>query len=283
MGRINPQKTLSLAGVDWQEAWEREDSLRAKPADASHWSCMAKSYGERSLSEYEAAFIERAGIQPGQTVLDFGCGVGLLAIPLAKMGCRVVACDFAQGMLDRLAENARAAGVDGLIESHLIAWDDDWQAAGILPDSVDVAIASRSIATRNLLGALTKLDQTARQRVCVTVAAGRSPRRDERAFAVVGRSRPPVADFAFCANVLLQHGVFPEVSYIVTHSRPAFADRDEAIESLTDMLGGPLAPEELARLEAFLDEHYSIDPTAHPARAYASDELREVRWAFISW
>lgn len=283
MHSVSSQKTLSLAGVDWQKAWEHEDSLRSKPADASHWSCRAKSYGERSLSEYEPIFIERSGIKPGQTVLDFGCGSGLLAIRLAKMGCKVVACDFSEGMLAMLESNARQAGVAELIEPHLLAWDDDWQAAGIEPDSVDVAIASRSIATRDLLGAVTKLDRVARERVCVTVAAGRSPRRDERAFAVVGRTRPPVADFAFCANILFQHGVFPEISYIVTHSRPAFASRDEAVESLTDMLGGTLTNDERAKLEAFLDEHYSIDEEANPARAYAADCLREVRWAFITW
>ena len=92
-----------------------------------------------------------------------------------------------------------------------------------------------------------------------------------------------MADFAFCANILFQHGVFPEISYIVTHSRPAFASRDEAVESLTDMLGGTLTNDERAKLEAFLDEHYSIDEEANPARAYAADCLREVRWAFISW
>lgn len=283
MHSISQDSKLSLAGVDWQQAWQREDSLRSKPADASHWSCRAKSYGERSLSEYEQEFIDRSGIRPGQTVLDFGCGVGLLAIPLAKMGCKVVACDFSEGMLEMLAANAKAAGVEGLIEPHLLAWDDDWFRAGLAPDCVDVAIASRSIATRDLLGALTKLDAVARQRVCVTVAAGRSPRRDERAFEAVGRSRPPVADFAFCANILFQHGVFPDISYIVTHSRPAFASREEAVESLTDMLGGAVSPDEQARLLSFLDEHYAVDPQANPARSYAADEMREVRWAFISW
>lgn len=69
----------------------------------------------------------------------------------------------------------------------------------------------------------------------------------------------------------------------MTHSRPAFADRNEAIESLTDMLGSSLTPEEQVALEAFLDEHYAVDEHAKSGRAYASDELREVRWAFISW
>ena len=283
MDHISQDNVISLAGVDWQQAWEYEDSRRVRPADASHWSGRAKSYGEHSLGEYERTFIERAQIKPGQTVLDFGCGIGLLAIPLAKMGCKVIACDFSEGMLAMLREGAAAAGVSDSIDARLLAWDDDWRAAGIEPDSVDVAIASRSISTHNLLGALTKLDRTARERVCVTVAAGCSPRRDERAFAAVGRTRPPVVDYAFCTNILFQHGAFPEISYIVTRSRPAFADRNEAFESLTDMLGSSLTSDERVALEAFLDEHYAVDEHAKPGRAYASDELREVRWAFISW
>ena len=131
MDHISQDNVISLAGVDWQQAWEYEDSRRVRPADASHWSGRAKSYGEHSLGEYERTFIERAQIKPGQTVLDFGCGIGLLAIPLAKMGCEVIACDFSEGMLAMLRENARVAGVSDLIDVRLLAWDDDWQAAGI--------------------------------------------------------------------------------------------------------------------------------------------------------
>ena len=104
------------------------------------------------------------------------------------------------------------------IEIRKLAWDDDWRGAGVGPDSVDVAIASRSLATYNLTDALVKLDTTARRRVCATIAAGRSPMKDERAFEAVGRPRTPVADAAYVINILLAHGVFPDVSYIVTHA-----------------------------------------------------------------
>lgn len=284
MGRIQREGVLDLAGVDWQKAWEMQDSRKTRPPDALQWTKRSKSYaGDAGVGSYEREFIERSGIVPGDTVLDFGCGVGLLAVPLAQMGCTVLACDFSQGMLDQLRERARAAGVESHIQARLLAWDEDWQAAGIMPRSVDVAIASRSIATTDLLGALSKLDRTARRRVCVTVAAGMSPRRDERAFEAVGRRRPLIEDFAFCANILFQHGVFPEISYIVTHSRPGFSDRTEAFAGLCEMMGGDLSAEERSLLDAYLDEHYSTDPAAHPDRAFACDSMREVRWAFISW
>lgn len=283
MNNLSTEPVLTLAGVDWAAAWTSAQKGRDEPGNAAHWTKRSASYGDPRLGDYERAFLERAGIEPGETVLDFGCGIGLLAVPLAQMGCRVVACDFSAGMLDELARYAASAGVADAIDARLVAWDDDWEAAGIAPESCDVAIASRSIATSDMLGALRKLDRTARRRVCVTVAAGRSPRRDERAYEAVGRRRAEVFDYAYCTNILFQHGVFPELSYIVTHSRPAFADRESAVRDLSAMVGGGLTPWELSALEAFLDEHYAIDPSAKPGRTYASDALRTVRWAFVSW
>lgn len=283
MNTMTAEPVLDLAGVDWAAAWEACDRRRERPGNAQHWSRRSSTYGEMKMGPYERAFIERSGIQPGERVLDFGCGVGLLAVPLARMGCCVVACDFSEGMLQELERNAREAGVADRIETHLIAWDDDWSAAGIGVEAVDVAIASRSLSTADMAGALRKLDRAARRRVCVTVAAGHSPRRDERAYRAVGRPREWVADYAYCTGILFQRGVFPEVSYIQTRSRPAFADRASAVRELSAMVGGNLDAREQAGLEAFLDDHYSFDPQAKPSRSYVSDVQRTVRWAFISW
>lgn len=299
MHNVSDRPRLDLAGVDWAQAWKTRNQLREKPGDAAHWSARSTTYGAASQGDYEREFLRLAGIRPGETVLDFGCGIGLLAVPLAQMGCRVVACDFSAGMLEQLDRNARAAGVSDRIDARLVSWDDDWEAAGLGADAFDVAIASRSMSTPDLLASLRKLDAAARRRVCVTVAAGRSPRRDERAFEAVGRPRTWVADYAYCMGVLFQHGVFPELSYVVTRSRPAFADRATAFAELAAMVTGEsgaagmpgasfgapaaLTAREAADLEAFLDAHYALDPDAQPTRAYASDELREVRWAFIAW
>lgn len=49
---------------------------------------------------------------PGDFVIDFGCGIGRLAFPLAAMGFNVLAVDASQSMLDRLTEHAAAKGLE---------------------------------------------------------------------------------------------------------------------------------------------------------------------------
>lgn len=283
MNAMSPTPCVTLAGVDWQRAWEELEAIRPTPGGVEHWNKRSSSYGNMRYGDYEQRFLELAQIEPGSTVLDFGCGVGLLAIPLARQGCKVIACDFSQGMLDQLAAHVREAGVEDLVESRLLSWDDDWAAAGLIPDSVDVAIASRSIATPNLEGALRKLDSVARTRVCVTVAAGASPRRDVRAYEAVGRSLFWVPDYAYCLNILLASGVFADLTYIVTHRRPAFDSRADALSQLAEMMGGDLSPEEEARLAAYVDARYVEDLTMPADRTFAARHDCPVRWAFISW
>lgn len=283
MKYMTPQPCMDLAGVDWQASWERIDRQRTTRGDAAHWTKRSTSYGDMRYGAYEQRFLELASIEPGSRVLDFGCGVGLLAIPLAQAGCTVVACDFSEGMLNQTRIHAEAAGVAERIETRLVAWDDDWDTIGLGVGSFDVAIASRSIATLHLEDALRKLDAAARSRVCVTVAAGASPRRDIRAYDAVGRTPFWVPDYAYCINVLFTHGIFPELTYILTHRHPAFADRDDALVQLAHMLGDNLTPEEERALARFVDDHYRVDPTACEGRTFVADEDTAVRWAFISW
>lgn len=49
-------------------------------------------------------------VQPGERVLDVGCGNGLFARRLAALGASVVACDVSEGMLERPRARGDAGG-----------------------------------------------------------------------------------------------------------------------------------------------------------------------------
>ncbi len=83
--------------------------------------------------------ILRPYVARGQTIMDFGCGMGLFAIPAAQMvgpTGRVVAVDLQQQMLDVLMHRAEQSGVAGRIAPHRCQPD----AIG-WPRPIDFAVA----------------------------------------------------------------------------------------------------------------------------------------------
>jgi SAM-dependent methyltransferase len=62
-------------------------------------------------AELIARVAERVGLEPGDGVLDLGCGPGLLAIPFAQAGMRVVGVDPEPDMLTAAREAAEGARV----------------------------------------------------------------------------------------------------------------------------------------------------------------------------
>ncbi len=60
-------------------------------------------------------------LEPCMTAMDFGCGMGFFAIPMARLvgdEGRVLAVDLQQKMLDVLEKRATKAGVAGRIHPH---------------------------------------------------------------------------------------------------------------------------------------------------------------------
>jgi SAM-dependent methyltransferase len=276
-----------LTSTDWNEEWKRLQIARKAADDARFWDEKAKTFPVKHGSQegYVKRFLELAGIMPGETVLDMGCGTGSLATPLSMAGAQVIACDFSQGMLDKMCADQAELGVTG-VDVRLMSWADDWESCGLHPKCVDVALASRSIATADLQESLMKLDRVARRRVCVTLPCGPSPRTDERLLEAAGIPRRAGRDFMYAFNILAASGVNPEVSYISSVRTDLFESRDEALANYSRMLEqalvGIATPEELAsipeRLEPWLDHNLVQDE-----RGFHLAEERVITWAFLAW
>jgi demethylmenaquinone methyltransferase / 2-methoxy-6-polyprenyl-1,4-benzoquinol methylase len=92
---------------------------------------------------------DRAGLSPGDSVLDVCCGTGDLALELSKRvapGGHVVGCDFSEPMLDLAREKASARAVEGV----RFEWADALQLpydAGRF-DAVTVGFGVRNFADR---------------------------------------------------------------------------------------------------------------------------------------
>lgn len=100
--------------VDVVNAWRVADPKHIHPT-REHVSEQA--YWESGIAQAQLV----ADLLPdGGTVLDFGCGDGRIAIPLARLGFHVVAVDAAPEMIERLRHEATVQGLGrGSIETYV--------------------------------------------------------------------------------------------------------------------------------------------------------------------
>ena len=95
--------------------------------DGGSRAVAEKIYSQEELAGVPASAVDRAlgvanhlrhaRIEPGDTVLDLGCGAGIDSILAARRtgsAGRVVALDFLPEMLERTAAAAREAGLDNV-------------------------------------------------------------------------------------------------------------------------------------------------------------------------
>ncbi|MBQ9042941.1 MAG: class I SAM-dependent methyltransferase [Eggerthellaceae bacterium] len=279
--------TSTLTSTDWNEEWKAMQAARRHADDAAVWDEKAKSFPVKHGAQtgYVEGFLKLAGVQPGETVLDMGCGTGALATPLAQAENKVIACDFSQGMLDVMLEDHRALGISG-VEVHQMSWTDDWNSFGLAEKSVDVALASRSIVTNDLRASLLKLDRVAKRRVCITLPCGPSPKTDERLLAAAGLSQKLGRDFLYAFNILAQMGVNPEVAYIPSVRMELYESQEDAIDGFSKIVRDAAAhlvsddemETALARLRTWLQSNLLNDE-----RGWHLSEDRKVTWAFLAW
>ncbi|MFB7647143.1 class I SAM-dependent methyltransferase [Streptomyces sp. NPDC056084] len=105
-----------MTAADVIEAWDQAD------ADAIHPLRRVSEDAYWESGRQQADMLATV-ILAGAKVMDFGCGDGRVAIPMAALGYEVTAVDSSQRMLDRLTERAPGltmvhAAADG-IAAHL--------------------------------------------------------------------------------------------------------------------------------------------------------------------
>jgi len=239
--------------------------FQAKPASA--WDARAaQSSWKRRHDDYSEAFLARLDLSGVATVLDVGCGPGLLSLPIATQVSHVHALDYSTGMLDGLRAAMARDGVSN-VTPWALSWTDDWRDV----PRCDLAIASRSLMVPDLEAALRRLDTHARQRACITFATG--PRAGVPELSeLLDREWMPMPDHRYPINMLLDMGREPQVDYLPESVRDVAQDADGLVRQAVELFGALDADEE-ARVRAW--------HARSPQHRFGMAPTR--RWAFIQW
>lgn len=90
-----------------------------------HWSAARYDASARFVTDLAGPVVDLLDPQPGDRILDLGCGDGPIAKALGEMGCVVRGVDASADMV----ESARARGVDAeIMDGHALTFDAEFDA-----------------------------------------------------------------------------------------------------------------------------------------------------------
>lgn len=252
----------------------------------AYWNKRAATFTRSATSDYERWLLDLLALEAGETILDMGCATGTLAVPLARAGHRVHGCDFAEAMRAILDERAAAENLP--VTSHLLAWEDDWEEAGLGENSVDVAFASRSLMSGDASACVRKLDAAARSRAAVVVPDSLLPSRDPRLLTYLGRSARHPRVIREVTRALASLERIPAFATTRTFRPMRFSSFDEARADLRRLAGPkPLTAREQRLFDAYAAQHFVHEAPADPSEAteghWVLDYRLPVTWVFIGW
>ena len=127
------------------------DDVRALAHETqAQWEGKAAFWDERmgEGNDFARALIGPAierllGPVAGRTLLDVGCGNGVISRRLARLGAEVVACDFSPTFLERA--RARSADAGDRIDYRLVDATDEAQLLALGERRFDAAVASMAL------------------------------------------------------------------------------------------------------------------------------------------
>jgi SAM-dependent methyltransferase len=220
--------------INWNELWKQAKSdasiARRRRDKAGFWNKWSNYYNRLEhwgLDEVEFV-VSQFAVDNHTSILDIGSGTGRLAVPLARVVYRVTAVDPAEGMLDRLRENAFKQDLN-----NITCINKKWEE--VIPDEIgvhDIVVAAYSLDMPDLKSALYKMSEAAGRAVCIFWFAGGETLSNENLWPrLFGEPYIPFPDHIYPVNILYQLGIYPDIKIVDHETVQYYSDIEDAVRS----------------------------------------------------
>lgn len=216
----------------WAAVIEARWAGKSKEEEDSRemWDARAAAYDHEVTAEgvAEESMIE---VLPGETVLDIGAGTGRLSVPLARRARSITALDVSSGMLARLEQKMKDAGLANYqcIRSR---WEDVEVGRDVMVH--DVVVDAWALGFVDLRSQLEKMDAAAHRAVYLFWHAGEWRDRQELELweAAFGReATPPYPDYLWVIHILHEMGIYADVAIFSKEIERRFSSPRDAADN----------------------------------------------------
>lgn len=261
--------------LDWNELWN--DALKKVPKKNSRsWDNVAPKFKkQRGKNDYPKKLLEKIKLESSDTVLDIGCGSGIITMSLAQKAKKVTALDISRKMLQLLKENAAEKGLTNIyplnrrLEDVLLNGD---------VESHDVVVASRSLnGVYNIKEILQKVDKIAKKYVYITLWGANNLKFQNEILKIIGREFNEHPTYIYAYNILYELGIYANVEILDYDNSSYYSTVDESIETFKWKIGN-LSQKEEDILRNYLTEKMV---KLHDSRFKFPNNKPD--WALIWW
>lgn len=243
--------------VDWNALWNKSLQNLPKKNNPESWDNIASKFNEwMEKDDYPEKLLNRIELDSNDSVLDIGCGNGVITIPLAQKATKVTAMDISSKMLEILKKNAKNSGLNNINTYNRRIEDVTEEDVG----KHDVVVASRSLNGVSDIGKeLEKINNVAKKSVYLTLW-GADNRRFEREMAqLLGKESHRHPDYIYVYNILHDLGIYANVEMLESNTRNYYSNVEEALDRLRWRIGD-LNKDEESILREYLEKNMIKTP-----------------------
>jgi SAM-dependent methyltransferase len=219
--------------IDWDDVWRQQMLAASFRQLGDTWNERAGTW-QRSVAQVQRGdfadqLLKRVHVESDWSVLDLGCGNGLLSIPLAARARQVTALDQAPAMVELTRQNVAAAHVDNI--ATLVA---DWAnvKVGVDVEPHDVVLSARSLLMLELRSFLRNMDLAGRRRCVIAWWTGENTDVDGAVAEILGEDYQPQPSYIVVYNALYDLGIRADVEIYSVQDARRFDTLDAGAASL---------------------------------------------------
>ena len=220
--------------IDWNDLWKQARLNytlgQNNVCSPDFWDKLWKSPYKSETTDNERLdwIISKLNIKRDDTILDIGCGPGILTIPLAHKAKHVTAVDISPIALKSLEKKAIEDGLNNITYISK-KWEDVEEGLDI--DIHDVVLSSYALTMLDLKSVFNKMGSVAKRAVCIFETAGPKYWHQKELWPMLyGQSFRPSPDYIYIVNVLHQMSIYANVEIAEYEMIQRYTGLDEAVQ-----------------------------------------------------